>query len=654
MSWIHKLHDTYEACLGHEPDGAERLLPVSHAYQQAHVEITLTGDGKFESARVIGKEETVVPATEDSANRTANCAPHPLCDKIQYCAADYQKWGGKKKPFFNEYREQLADWCSSPYRHPKAVAIFAYLQHGTLTEDLIKEKILHIGVDGKLLIREKSIDKSLKKEKEQFEIFKSITAKEGVKDQGDAFIRWHVKSMHDPCTAVWEDKSLFESWINYDASTKNTVGFCIVTGESNVALGLKHPRRVRKSDDGAKLISSNDKSGFVFRGRFTDKTGVQACSIGYVVSQKAHNALRWLINRQSYRNGDQVIVSWATNGSAIPDPLLNSFDLWGEGTHADVVNITIVDHSAGQVYAQRLARALRGYRANLEDSDGIVVMGLDSATDGRISITYYRELTGSEFLARIEQWHTRFAWKQDFGKNRHGKHQRFVGAPSPEDIAEAAYTRYSNDKASLDETLKKVKKSTVARLVPCLIDGQRFPLDLLKLVVHRASQRVSLPHWAWEKTLGIACALHRGTFHQEEYAMALETERTTRDYLYGRLLALAEHIEKAALTGSEKNRDTSATKLMQRFAERPASTWLTIELALKPYKSRLRSSKGGLMHNLDSLHDQIVCAFQGNDFTDDSRLSGEFLLGYHCQREALKPPPKPAESGTDTTEPKPV
>ena len=136
--------------------------------------------------------------------------------------------------------------------------------------------------------------------------------------------------------------------------------------------------------------------------------------------------------------------------------------------------------------------------------------------------------------------------------------------------------------------------------------------------------------------------------------MALETERTTRDYLYGRLLALAEHIEKAALTGSEKNRDTSATKLMQRFAERPASTWRTIELALTPYKSRLRSSKGGLMHNFDALHDQIVCAFQGNDFINDSPLSGEFLLGYHCQREALKPPPKPAEPGTDSTEPKPV
>ena len=133
--------------------------------------------------------------------------------------------------------------------------------------------------------------------------------------------------------------------------------------------------------------------------------------------------------------------------------------------------------------------------------------------------------------------------------------------------------------------------------------------------------------------------------------MGLEIERTTRDYLYGRLLALAEHIEKAALIGSEKNRDTSATKLMQRFAERPASTWRTIELALTPYKSRLRISKGGLMHKFDALHDQIVCAFKPNDFTSDSPLSGEFLLGYHCQREALKPPTKPIESGSDTTEP---
>jgi CRISPR-associated protein Csd1 len=27
------------------------------------------------------------------------------------------------------------------------------------------------------------------------------------------------------------------------------------------------------------------------------------------------------------------------------------------------------------------------------------------------------------------------------------------------------------------------------------------------------------------------------------------------------------------------------------------------------------------------------------DYIKDDKLSGEFLLGYHCQRTALKPPP---------------
>jgi CRISPR-associated protein Csd1 len=633
MSWMQKLYDTYEACMGHEPDGSERLLPVSHAYQQAHVEITLTGEGKFESARTIGKVETPIQATEESAGRSGTKPPpHPLCDKVQYCAKDYPDWGGQKPTFFKQYEELLSNWCSSEHRHPKSAAVLAYVRSGTLITDLVREKVLH-AVDGKLLTQ-------WKQDGDLPEIFKVLQATDGERDQGDAFIRWHVRDLNSPGSAVWEDSTLQDAWAKYDASTKQVKGLCMVTGQSEISLAVSHPKRVRNPKDGAKLISANDSSGFTFRGRFNDKTGAQACGIGYEVTQKAHNALRWLIKRQSYRNGDQVIVSWATNGADIPDPFLNSFDLNNWDQAANTAPIAIVDQSAGQAFAQRLALALKGYRTRIGDSTGIVVMGLDSATPGRMAITYYRELTGSEFLERVEQWHTRFAWKQDFGM-----HRSFIGAPSPGDIADVAYTHYSNGKASLDE---KLKKSTVERLVPCLIDGQPFPRDLLTSVVRRTSQRVGIPHWAWEKALGIACALYRGTFHQEEYAMALETERTTRDYLYGRLLALAEHIERAALTGSEKNRDTSAAKLMQRFAERPASTWLTIELALRPYKSRLRSNKGGLMHGWDGLHDQIVCAFQGNDFIDDSRLSGEFLLGYHCQREALKPPPKPPESGADT------
>lgn len=117
--------------------------------------------------------------------------------------------------------------------------------------------------------------------------------------------------------------------------------------------------------------------------------------------------------------------------------------------------------------------------------------------------------------------------------------------------------------------------------------------------------------------------------------MALEPNRTTRDYLYGRLLAIAEHIENRALYISGERRDTSAAKFMQRFADHPYSTWRTIEPSLSPYKTRLRAQRPSFLNEMEKQLDEIVGAFQVQDFTDDRRLSGEFLLGYHCQRQML-------------------
>ena len=135
--------------------------------------------------------------------------------------------------------------------------------------------------------------------------------------------------------------------------------------------------------------------------------------------------------------------------------------------------------------------------------------------------------------------------------------------------------------------------------------------------------------------------------------MALETDRRTRDYLYGRLLAIAENVESRALFVARETRDTTAARLMQRFADRPYSTWRTIELALVPYKTRLRASRGGFLFKMDLLLDDVMSAFSGDDFTQDAPLSGEFLLGYHCQRQALKPSddtPPAQESATDSVD----
>ena len=104
--------------------------------------ITIDGAGNFKDARVIRKEETVIPATEKSATRVGTKPPpHPLCDKVQYCAEDYPSFGGGKPSFFNEYQELLSAWCSSAYSHPKARAVLKYVRQGTLVRDLVREKV---------------------------------------------------------------------------------------------------------------------------------------------------------------------------------------------------------------------------------------------------------------------------------------------------------------------------------------------------------------------------------------------------------------------------------------------------------------------------------------------------------------------------------
>ena len=69
MSWIQKLHETYELCAGAPQFAKDPLLPVSHTEKQAHIEIVLDRNGSFQRAAVIAKENTVIPASEKSAGR---------------------------------------------------------------------------------------------------------------------------------------------------------------------------------------------------------------------------------------------------------------------------------------------------------------------------------------------------------------------------------------------------------------------------------------------------------------------------------------------------------------------------------------------------------------------------------------------------------
>lgn len=636
MSWIHKLYETYENCQSMIGKAASEkevpLLPICHTTNKAQIEIVIDNQGTFKRARIVPKDDarTIIPCTEKSSGgRTSGEAPHPLCDKLQYVAKDYKDFGGNKKPYFKPYISNLEAWCGSKFSHQKAKAVLAYVKKGAVVNDLIDKKILIAGDNGKLL---KKWEGDRKDKPGIFALFQN----EGW--QADAFIRWEVEIPNDLCSKTWADKTLWNSWIDYYSDTKKEKSLCYVTGKELFLADL-HPAKLRNDGDKAKLISSNDKDGFTFRGRFTDKNGKQVCGVGFDVSQKAHSALRWLISRQGYRsrNGDQAVVAWATSGIEIHRLLDDPFEiLGGENLKSDEDD----NVSTAQNLAIKLRQKIAGYKADLGDTSGVVIMGLDSATQGRMAITFYRELTGSDFLRRIDHWHNTCAWIHNYrfieykdDKKTTRKYFRFVGAPAPKDIAEAAYG------SRPDDNLKKLRKATIERLLPCIIDGQQIPRDIVESTVRRACNRVGMrdpkdkKEREWNKTLSIACALYKKLNEKEDFSMALDPDRKTRDYLYGRLLAIADQIEGHALYKAGEKRDTNAARYMQRFAERPNTTWRQIYLSLSPYMARL----GGANYYKDII-DEVMSKFAPiEEFNNNKPLSGEFLLGYHCQRQVLRP-----------------
>lgn len=643
MSWMARLFETYEQGVKLNLPG-EPLMPISHTLQNAHINIVIDDEGNFRYARVLEKTHIILPATESSACRGNNEAPHALADKLQYVAKDYATYGGKKHPYFESYRAQLSAWSHSEFTHPKAKSVYKYIDKGHVIEDLINAQIIFVD-DNKQLLTSWTIE--VTEENPVPLLFKVLPKTNGQMDQGSALVCWTIQIQGEANQNSWTDESLYQSWIKFSASKKVKEGLCYITGETK-PLAVNHPAKLRHTGDKAKLISSNDDSGYTYRGRFTDDK--QASGISYDVTQKAHNALRWLISRQSTRNGDQAIVAWAISGKSIPDPmvdiskLLYSDDLDEVAPDQEKDELYKPDHSSdlGESFALKLNKKMAGYRSELGDFEKITIMAIDSATPGRMGITYYRECLAKEFLDSLESWQIDFSWQQRHskkitgfeGKKPKGKTIWPVCAPSPKSIVEALYGKTLTD---------SLRKNLYQRFLPCIVEGRPFPIDVVNTSIRRACSPLSCEHWEWERNIGVACALYRGFYkrhliqtQRRDYSMSLEKNNKSRDYLYGRLLAVAEHLEHIALHVAQENRSTTAERLMQRFAERPFSTWLNIELALKPYMQRLQSSRAGFLANQQKELDDIMSLFETDEFSNDRKLSGEFLLAYHCQRQSLQ------------------
>ena len=123
--------------------------------------------------------------------------------------------------------------------------------------------------------------------------------------------------------------------------------------------------------------------------------------------------------------------------------------------------------------------------------------------------------------------------------------------------------------------------------------------------------------------------------------MALDESCRKRDYLYGRLLAVADRIEYRTYD-RENGRETNAKRYMNAFSQHPFRTWKVLEEKLTPYLSQLKPPE---RLKYQGLLDQICSLFEMADFEDDRGLNGLYLLGFHNQSYKIK---KKNEEGEET------
>ena len=451
----------------------------------------------------------------------------------------------------------------------------------------------------------------------------SAYGKKAVKDTD--FVCWRVLS--DNCAQpeeVWKNQTVINSYINYcqskaDASSEKAL--CYVSGEF-VTSAQQHLKGVVSYLPSAKLISANDKENFTYRGRFTDDA--EALTMGFISSQKAHNALKWIVSNDGFSFGGRLIVCWNPKGKKMLNPTVSLFPKFsGAGENPTPTN-----------YRDILAKTVLGYKKELDLTDETVTAIFDASmpNSGRLAVCYYSEMAAYDFLERLRFWDETAAWLHPvFG----------VTSPALKNIVDAAYgvLRKENE-TQKTETDEKVLSEAMQRLLLCRLERSPFPADIMRCAVQKCSSLQLYDNDGKSKNrdeqLFTTCAIikkYRYDRFKEEWIMALEPEKKNRSYQFGRLLAVLEKAERDAFDSDEK-REPNAMRMQTLFVKRPMyAAKLIIEQLKNAYYPRL---KPGARNYYDKLIGEIMLVISGCPEGEAGKpLGEEYLMGYYLQKNAL-------------------
>lgn len=613
MSLITALLNTYNQAakaglVDQYEEGSTVLLPIYHNNMRSDgkniVQCTITEEGTFVKAEFLAEKEIAIfPVTEKSLTRSGkNPPPHPLVDKLQYLAPNDEQKNTSYKEVFNDW---LNNSSSEHTQHfLKAVKIFVNSE-GMLSSIISS---LYDGIDYEL--RDLTVHYTDDKEKLKHD------------DLSNVFLTFSVEEFKGPVNvSVTRNKELHQDYIQYVENKNKNNGVCYFTGEEDYI--VKNHRGLLGN---AKLISvSNNKE--TYYGRF--KSGTDILQMGYSTSEKVHLMLKYLLenrNSNQHLGEQQYLINWFSTdlsndtGVDVTDPGDEFNDiLFGTPQPED-------DYVPVNKRNEKIGISFKQGNVKLSESDVYYVAIIDKASNGRISVKYFKELSVSQLFNNLKKWQEMNSW----WRYNHEKGKSEIQTPNTYNLIHTIYGIEREGKMSFDNG--SFRKSQERKIVTQIIEGGNMPADFVVKAKLNIKNRLSYDNM-WNHLLFVALAvLNNGK--EGRFEKMVDKNNMDRSYLYGRLLAVYDRIE-ASTFDKDNKRVTNAEKFWTSYTNNPATMMLRLEEKVKSYEKRLRNSEGkkGLYYKLAAEKKEIINALHGH--TDEKELNKslgyQFIFGYYSE-----------------------
>ena len=403
-------------------------------------------------------------------------------------------------------------------------------------------------------------------------------------------------------------------WVNYLDAQPGEEGVCLVTGD-RARIKRLHPAVkgvMHAKSSGASVVSFNlDAFESFGKSQGANAPVSERATFAYTT---ALNTLLAHGSRRRIQIGDATTVFWAEAPEA--EEVVSAFlQCPPEDDTESVLVRDVIEEMAHGVPLEQAA-------PDIDPGTRYYVLGL-GPNAARLSVRFWHQGTLGELSGRFrEHW-------QDIRLD-----------PSPWRTQPAA--RQILYETALQRKPENIPPALGGALLRAIITGGRYPRPLFATVVAR--MRADGDITGRRAAICKACLArdYRLGFEEEDVPVSLNPDETNPAYRLGRLFAVYEGVQRAAL-----GHDVNATIKDRYFgaaSTAPASIFPLLERNSAHHLSSLRrSGKGGLARWFEREIDAILAGVD-TAFPRSLRLEdqGRFALGYHHQR-----PTKHAASEND-------